>query len=110
MLGRYREHLAERTADLGERLLAALKEIKSPLIREVRGKGLLIGMELNPGGPSARTLAEALLAEGVLTKDTHETVLRFAPPLVIQEEDLAAALDSIRRVIAAFTPQARAAA
>ena len=75
------EDLTARAAELGDYLLGELHAIASPLIREVRGKGLLIGLEVQPG--KARVLCERLLQRGILSKDTHDTVLRFAPPLII---------------------------
>jgi ornithine--oxo-acid transaminase len=82
------ERLAERAADMGEYLLRRLKAIASPVIAEVRGKGLLIGVELDPKRVSARDFVETLLRHGVLSKDTHGTVARFAPPLVVTREEL----------------------
>ena len=73
------ENLAERAAELGAHLLAKLKAISSPVIREVRGQGLLIGIELDPAHVTARKFVETLLKHGVLSKDTHGTVARFAP-------------------------------
>jgi len=87
------ERLAERSAWLGEHLLARLKGLKSPLIRSVRGRGLFVGVEFDPARVSARTVCERLLAHGVLSKETHETVVRFAPPLVITREELDSAVD-----------------
>ncbi|MBK1612720.1 ornithine--oxo-acid transaminase [Rubrivivax gelatinosus] len=78
-----REGLAERAAASGERLMAGLRALAHPAVREVRGRGLLVGVELAPDFASARVVCEALMAEGVLTKDTHGTVVRLAPPLVI---------------------------
>lgn len=93
-----REELTERTQQLGEHLLAGLRKIRHPAIREVRGKGLLIGMDLDPALISARRFCEALMRNGVLSKETHETVVRFAPPLIIKQEELDAALDTIAAV------------
>lgn len=92
------DKLAERARSLGEYFLTGLKTISSPLIKEVRGKGLLIGVEVAPGSVKARRVCEALMEQGVLTKETHETVLRFAPPLVITQEQIAWALTRIREV------------
>jgi ornithine--oxo-acid transaminase len=77
------EKLAERAATMGEYLLRRLKAISSPVIRDVRGKGLLVGMELDTKIVAARPFAETLARHGVLSKDTHGTVARFAPALVI---------------------------
>ncbi len=92
------DNLAERADKLGSRLLEGLRAIRHPAIREVRGKGLLIGLDLDPAQVSARTFCERLLQHGVLSKETHETVVRFAPPLVITEQELDAALEVIRTV------------
>jgi ornithine--oxo-acid transaminase len=93
------ERLPERAAELGDYFMRQLRTIDSPLIREVRGKGLLIGVELEPGPVSARLVCEKLLERGVLTKDTHHTVVRFAPPLIVSraqiEETVAAVRDAL---------------
>jgi len=95
------ERLAERSAELGDHLLRELRKIRSPLIREVRGKGLWVGVDFDPALIRARTLAEKLLALGLLTKETHGTVIRLAPPLVITREQLDWAIDRFREAIAA---------
>ena len=82
------EDLAERSARLGARFLARLQAIDNPLIRQVRGRGLMIGLELDIRRVPARVAAEWMLARGLMTKDTHDRVLRFAPPLVITEAEL----------------------
>lgn len=79
------ERLAERANAAGARLVNALRVIKSPSIVEVRGRGLLIGIEFTI---SARLVADALLRHGVVAKDTHETILRISPPLIITDEEL----------------------
>lgn len=94
------ENLVERSATLGKKFLNELKNIKSSRIVEVRGQGLLIGIELNT---KARPFCEALKAEGVLCKETHDYVIRFAPPLVITEEDLNWAYERIKKVIESFS-------
>jgi ornithine--oxo-acid transaminase len=82
---------------MGEELAAGLRAIGSSLTRDVRGRGLLIGMEtLIP----ARELAYALLAEGVIAKDTRENVLRFAPPLIVGSEEIELILAATRRALA----------
>lgn len=88
--------LTERARQMGERLLDGLRALRHPAIREVRGKGLLIGMELDPAFISARTFCERLLERGILTKDTHDTVVRFAPPLIIEAREIDDALAVIR--------------
>ena len=91
------ENLAERSLELGEYFLGKLKEIKNPLIKEVRGRGLFIGVEL---AEPAREYCEKLKDEGLLCKETHDTVIRFAPPLVITKEELDWAIDRIQKVLA----------
>lgn len=96
------EQLPQRAAELGAYLLAQLRAIDSPLIAEVRGKGLLIGLEVNTALVSANTVCERLIAQGVLSKDTHGTVLRFAPPLVITKAQLDDVLMRLRFVFSAL--------
>ncbi len=93
------EDLVNRSARLGEMFVNQLKTIQSPHIREVRGKGLLIGLELDT---KARPYCEALKEEGVLCKETHDFVIRFAPPLTVSEEDLNWAFERVRKVITSF--------
>ena len=78
------EKLVENAAELGEYFLAKLRTIKSKHIKEIRGRGLLIGVELHPEAGGARRFCEELMKEGLLCKETHENVIRFAPPLVMQ--------------------------
>ncbi len=87
------EDLALRSRVLGKTLLAALTGIDHPAIVEVRGKGLWAGVELDPARANARDVCLAMLRRGVLTKETHETVIRFAPPLIIEEADLLQAVE-----------------
>lgn len=91
------ENLAERSRELGEYFLNELKKIQNPIIKEVRGRGLFIGVELNQ---AARPFCEQLKEKGLLCKETHDTVIRFAPPLVIEKADLDWALERIREVLA----------
>jgi ornithine--oxo-acid transaminase len=93
------ENLAERSRELGEYFMEQLAEIPSPHVKEVRGKGLLIGVELKSEAKGARRFCEAMQAKGVLAKETHENVIRFAPPLVIDKETIDWALPSIREVL-----------
>ncbi|MBI2319747.1 MAG: ornithine--oxo-acid transaminase [Betaproteobacteria bacterium] len=93
------EHLVERSAQLGEMLLAGLRQIANPLVREVRGRGLFAAIEIDPAWGSASELVMRLLARGVLTKETHATVVRIAPPLVISRAQLRWALKAIRGAI-----------
>jgi len=90
------ERLSERSAELGTYALERIRAIQSPLVKSVRGKGLWIALELN--GP-ARGVCEALKERGVLCKETHDTVVRMAPPLVISREDLDWGIDQIEAVL-----------
>ncbi|HFD5990354.1 TPA: aminotransferase class III-fold pyridoxal phosphate-dependent enzyme, partial [Staphylococcus aureus] len=89
------EDLPGRSLELGDYFKEQLKQIDHPSIKEVRGRGLFIGVELNE---SARPYCEALKEEGLLCKETHDTVIRFAPPLIITKEELDLALEKIRHV------------
>ena len=95
------ENLADRAAELGEHFRGELLKLDSPLVAEVRGKGLLNAVELKPDAPkTARQCCEQLMAEGMLCKETHDNVIRFAPPLVIAPADLDWALGRIAAVLA----------
>ena len=93
------EKLVERSAQLGEYFKNKLMEIDSPHAKEIRGKGLFIGLELKEESGPARPFCEKLKEEKILCKETHESVIRFAPPLVISQEDLDWALQRIAKVI-----------
>jgi ornithine--oxo-acid transaminase len=93
------EKLVENSAKLGEYFVDQLSEINSPNIKEVRGKGLLIGLELKPEARGARRYCEALQGEGILVKETHENVIRFAPPLIIDQQTIDWAMPKIRKVL-----------
>ena len=93
------ENLAERSLELGEYFMEQLAEIPSPHVKEVRGKGLLIGVELKPEAGGARRFCEAMQDKGILAKETHDNVIRFAPPLVIDKETIDWAIPSIRDVL-----------
>jgi ornithine--oxo-acid transaminase len=93
------EKLVEKSAELGEYFLGKLKTIENPHIREVRGKGLFIGVELEPEAGGARRYCEALMEKGLLCKETHENTIRFAPPLVVTREELDWAFERIREVL-----------
>ena len=95
------ERLCERAATLGSDLLARLRAIDSPVVREARGRGLLVGLEIDPSRTTARRVVDALLAGGVLSKDTRGTVVRFAPPLIIDRAQLDWALPRIREALEA---------
>ena len=102
------EGLVERSAELGRHLMARLRAIRSNLVVDVRGRGLWVGVEIDPAVVSARALCETLMHEGVLTKDTHGTVLRFAPPLTITRDEMEWGLERVERVLTGA--QTRAAA
>ena len=93
------EGLVERSRDLGAHMLARLSAIDSPALKQVRGRGLWVGAEIDPAVASARAACERLLAKGVLSKETHRTVVRLAPPLVIARDDLDWALDRFADVL-----------
>ena len=93
------ERLVENSAAMGEYFIEQLAEIPSRHIREVRGKGLLIGVELKPEARGARRFCEALQQRGILAKETHEHVIRFAPPLIISKETIDWALPIIREIL-----------
>ena len=93
------EHLIENAASMGEYTLQRLREISSPWIREVRGKGLLIGIELIPEAGGARRFCETMKDKGMLCKETHENVIRFAPPLIIDRETIDWAVSLIAEVL-----------
>src|SRR5512141_527641 len=92
------EKLAERSAELGEYFIEQLSEIPSRHVKIVRGRGLFVGVELKPEAGGARRFCEALKQQGILAKETHENVIRFAPPLVIDKETIDWALPRIRDV------------
>ncbi|HEX6591208.1 MAG TPA: ornithine--oxo-acid transaminase [Moraxellaceae bacterium] len=100
------ESLAERSADLGAYFLAELQRIGHPAIREVRGRGLFIGLELEPAWGTAGHFCELLLKQGALSKDTRATVVRLTPPLVISRPEIDLALQKIRAALMALEPAA----
>jgi len=91
-----KENLIQRSAELGDYFLTKLKTLSSPHVREVRGKGLWIGIELDV---AARPYCEALKGLGILCKETHERVIRIAPPLVITREEIFWAFERIKKVV-----------
>jgi ornithine--oxo-acid transaminase len=102
-----REKLAQQAADTGAYLLARLRALSHPAIVEVRGVGLFIGMELDRDVVSARAFCETLMRHGVLSKDTHQTVVRFAPPLNISRATVDQALAAIEAAFAEIVVDAR---
>jgi ornithine--oxo-acid transaminase len=104
------EHLVERSAEHGAYLLQKLMEMQCPFVCDIRGKGLFIGVELDTLLVDTRAVCEVLLRHGILTKDTHETVLRFAPPLTITRAQLDEAIALIAHAfdeIESHRPRAR---
>jgi ornithine--oxo-acid transaminase len=95
------ERLAENAAAMGAHLMAGLKAIANPKIREVRGRGLLIGVQLDPSAGGARQYCERLKEQGLLCKETHDHTIRFAPPLVITRAEVDWALERIASVFSA---------
>lgn len=93
------EKLAEKSKELGEYFVSQLCNINSPLVKEVRGKGLLIGVEIKSECGPARPLCEQLMVRGLLCKETHKQTIRFAPPLVITKEEIDWALALIKEVL-----------
>jgi ornithine--oxo-acid transaminase len=93
------EGLVQRSRALGAHMLERMRAIKSPVLKEVRGRGLWVGVEIDPRFASARQACDLLLAKGVLSKETHHTVVRLAPPLVIARDDLDGALDGFEDVV-----------
>jgi len=94
------EGLIERSAEQGAYLLARLSTVKSPLIRDIRGRGLFLGIEVDRERIVARDVVDRLLARGILSKDTHGTVVRFAPPLVIDRDAIDWSVEEVRAVFA----------
>jgi len=93
------EQLDKRAEEMGGYLMQKLNTIDSPHIKEVRGRGLLIGVELFDEAGGARRFCEAFKDEGLLSKETHENVIRFAPPLVISKDDIDWAFEKIERIL-----------
>jgi ornithine--oxo-acid transaminase len=91
------EKLSDKSLELGQYFVSQLKEIRNPRIKEVRGRGLFIGVELTE---PARKFCEELKDQGLLCKETHDTVIRFAPPLIITKDELDWALERIKKVLA----------
>ena len=100
------ERLTERAEILGKEMMRELSAVKSPLIKEVRGMGLLVGVEINPEFASAREVCEVLLKHGVLSKDTHRTVVRFAPPLTITSAELQDAMGGVKSALSEIEARA----
>jgi ornithine--oxo-acid transaminase len=93
------EKLPERAVELGEHAFAKIREIDSPHVAEIRGRGLWIGIEVKKESGPARPFCEALLKEGVLSKETHEQVIRLAPPLVITRDEIDWMIERLKKVL-----------
>jgi ornithine--oxo-acid transaminase len=93
------DRLAERARDVGARWIDALRAARPRGVREVRGRGLLIGVELRPDAGGARRFCEALQREGILAKETHVDTIRFAPPLIVTRDDIDWAMERIAPVL-----------
>ncbi len=93
------ENLVENSFRMGEYFREKLRGIKSKHVKEIRGKGLFIGVELKPEANGARRFCEALMGKGILCKETHENVIRFAPPLVIKKEEIDWAVKNVEEVL-----------
>ena len=93
------ENLIEKSLFMGHYLKESIRNILSPYVKEVRGMGLLIGVELKKSAGGARKFCEALMGKGILCKETHKHVIRFAPPLTITKEELDWALERIESVL-----------
>jgi ornithine--oxo-acid transaminase len=93
------EGMVQNSAVLGKYFIEQMRGINSPLITGVRGRGLWIGLDFDPARVSARTVCEKLMEKGILSKDTHHTVVRFAPPLTITREEIDWALEQLKAVL-----------
>ncbi len=93
------EGMIENSASMGARLMAGLRQIQSPHIKEVRGRGLMTGIELHPEAGGARRFCETLREKGLLCKETHKHVLRIAPPLIIKADEIDWALEKIESTL-----------
>ncbi len=98
-----RDKFAERATELGEPFIERLRTIQSPIIKEVRGRGLLIGIELIPEAGGAKQYCKKLKEAGMLCKETSDHVIRIAPPIVITPEDLDWAFERITKVLTETT-------
>jgi ornithine--oxo-acid transaminase len=96
------EGMIENAAKMGDYMMEKLRGIASPYIKQVRGKGLLIGVELHKEARGARRFCEALMKQGVLCKETHAHVIRFAPPLIIQRAEIDFVLERFQSVLASL--------
>jgi len=96
------DELPQKSAAMGDYLMGRLRAFDTPLIKNIRGRGLFIGIEVDPALCSAREICESLMQRGLLSKETHETVVRLAPPLIIGQEEIDWAVDQIAEVLGEF--------
>jgi ornithine--oxo-acid transaminase len=94
------DHYQRNAREMGEYLFRRLRDIRTDRVKEYRGRGLWVGIELHPAAGKARPFCERLMAEGMLCKDTHEQVIRLAPPLCIDREEIDWAIERLARVLA----------
>lgn len=94
------EKLPERARELGKYFSDSLKNMNSPHIKEIRSRGMMIGVEVTEDSPTGRQYCEKLMKEGVLAKETHERTIRFTPPLIIKKEEIDWAMERIKKVFA----------
>ena len=94
------DDLSACSASMGDYMLTKLRKLDSPMIKEIRGLGLFIGLEIDPALSTAREVCERLMQRGILSKETHDTVVRLAPPLTISRSEIDWALDQIDAVLA----------
>lgn len=93
------EQLDKRAFELGQYFMDKLRSLKTPIIKEIRGKGLLIGVEIKSEYGTARPYCEKLMEMGILCKETHQQTIRFAPPLIIKKDELDLAFEKIRECL-----------
>jgi len=93
------DELPQKSAAMGDYLMGRLRAFDTPLIKNIRGRGLFIGIEVDPALCSAREICESLMQRGLLSKETHETVVRLAPPLIVGQEEIDWAIDQIAEVL-----------
>ena len=96
------EHLVENAAELGPYFMGELKKIHPSIVTDIRGKGLFVGIAIDPARVSARTVCIKLMEAGVLSKETHHTVVRLVPPLIIKKEEIDEAVEIINKVLLSF--------
>ena len=97
--------LETRARELGKHFRSKLEAVKAPAVQEVRGRGLLIGVQIKPKYPKARWFCEKFMEQEILCKDAHEDVIRFAPPLVIEREDIDWAMERIGPILLSAKPK-----